>query len=155
MVLTVFVLNLHHKEDTPVPAWLKTFTLKYLARIALMCDITKTPKASSKTVNSSTKQIHRNGHLLEDERQGFIEMGMCPRNRLATGRGEHVICKINGTHAQSNLVTPEVTTVRSYARDWQNVAKVFDRLFFWLFLLAIITSTVALFHPIISRPQSD
>jgi len=36
----------------------------------------------------------------------------------------------------------------NYAKDWKRVAEIVDRLFFWLFLLAIILSTLALFHPL-------
>ena len=35
-----------------------------------------------------------------------------------------------------------------FAKDWRRVAEVFDRLFFWLFLLAILISTLVLFHPL-------
>ncbi len=35
-----------------------------------------------------------------------------------------------------------------YAKDWKKVAEVFDRLFFWLFLFAILISTLVLFHPL-------
>ena len=35
-----------------------------------------------------------------------------------------------------------------YTKDWRNMAEVFDRLFFWLFLLAILISTLVLFHPL-------
>ena len=35
-----------------------------------------------------------------------------------------------------------------YAKEWRRVAEVFDRLFFWLFLLAILISTLVLFHPL-------
>lgn len=35
-----------------------------------------------------------------------------------------------------------------FSRDWKKIAEVFDRLFFWLFLLAIFISTLILFHPL-------
>ena len=38
--------------------------------------------------------------------------------------------------------------VKDFAKDWKLIAEVFDRLFFWLFLLAILISTVVLFHPL-------
>ena len=37
---------------------------------------------------------------------------------------------------------------QDYAKDWKKVAEVFDRLFFWLFLMAILISTLVLFHPL-------
>ena len=35
-----------------------------------------------------------------------------------------------------------------WAKDWRRVAEVVDRLFFWLFLSAIIITTLLLFHPL-------
>ncbi len=35
-----------------------------------------------------------------------------------------------------------------YGKEWKKVAEVFDRLFFWLFLFAILISTLVLFHPL-------
>ena len=37
MVLTVFVLNLHHITDRPVPHWVKRLVLVYLARMMGIC----------------------------------------------------------------------------------------------------------------------
>jgi len=37
-----------------------------------------------------------------------------------------------------------------YSKDWKRVAEIVDRLFFWLFLLAITLSTLVLFHPLMS-----
>ena len=35
-----------------------------------------------------------------------------------------------------------------WARDWRHLAEVVDRLFFWLFLSAIVITTLLLFHPL-------
>ena len=37
-----------------------------------------------------------------------------------------------------------------YSKDWKRVAEIVDRLFFWLFLLAITLSTLVLLHPLMS-----
>ena len=37
MVLTVFVLNLHHIVDRPVPTWVRKLTLVYFAKILGVC----------------------------------------------------------------------------------------------------------------------
>ena len=47
-----------------------------------------------------------------------------------------------------------------YSKDWKKIAEIFDRLFFWLFLLAIVISTLILFHPLtkpirISNPTEE
>lgn len=49
----------------------------------------------------------------------------------------------------------ELKDVRQdYSRDWRRVAEVFDRFFFWTFLLAITVSTTVLFHPLMSSVTS-
>jgi len=40
--------------------------------------------------------------------------------------------------------------VPDYAKDWKRVAEIVDRLFFWLFLLAITLSTLVLLHPLMT-----
>ena len=35
-----------------------------------------------------------------------------------------------------------------YSKEWTRMAEIFDRLFFWLFLLAILVTTLVLFHPL-------
>ena len=35
-----------------------------------------------------------------------------------------------------------------YAKDWQKVAEVVDRMFFWVFLIAIVAVSLLLFHPL-------
>lgn len=36
----------------------------------------------------------------------------------------------------------------NYAKDWVRIAEVFDRMFFWLFFMAVLLSTLYLFHPL-------
>ena len=50
-------------------------------------------------------------------------------------------------HDNSDHDDDEEETV-DFAREWRKVAEVFDRLFFWLFLMAILISTLVLFHPL-------
>ena len=45
----------------------------------------------------------------------------------------------------------EKEKLEDYASDWRKIAEIFDRLFFWFFLLAIFLSTLALFHPLITN----
>ena len=35
-----------------------------------------------------------------------------------------------------------------YSKDWQKLAEVVDRLFFWIFLIAILAISLLLFHPL-------
>ena len=49
------------------------------------------------------------------------------------------------THRQKSK---EEDKPEDYGKDWRRLAEIFDRLFFWLFLLAILISTLVLFHPL-------
>jgi len=48
------------------------------------------------------------------------------------------------------LKDPAVGMVPDYSKDWKRVAEIVDRLFFWLFLLAITLSTLVLLHPLMT-----
>jgi len=36
----------------------------------------------------------------------------------------------------------------SWAKDWQRIAEIVDRLFFWAFLIGVVATTLLLFHPL-------
>lgn len=67
--------------------------------------------------------------------------------------GEGVTASSSSSMATAKNVVDDVTNWKDakvdYAKDWKRVAEIFDRFFFWLFLLAVILSTVVLFHPLI------
>ena len=42
----------------------------------------------------------------------------------------------------------EENNPKDNAKDWKQVAEIFDRLFFWLFLVSMLISTLVLFHPL-------
>ena len=52
------------------------------------------------------------------------------------------------THMQDSSNEPQ-TSKPDYGKDWQKLAEIVDRLFFWLFLLAIIAISLLLFHPLV------
>ncbi len=62
-----------------------------------------------------------------------------------------------GSAVPANQKKDDKQLEQDWARDWRRVAEVFDRLFFWLFLLAILISTLVLFHPLsdayMNRPR--
>lgn len=44
----------------------------------------------------------------------------------------------------------DAPVIPDYSKDWKRVAEIVDRLFFWLFLLAITLSTLVLLHPLMT-----
>ena len=127
MVLTVFVLNLHHVGDRPVPRWLRQLMLVYFARLL----------AVSVAKDGATSAARR------------------PRARRVVLHvdSDRVVDQLSRPGSDSDSESePEPEAVRAaqrgYAKEWRMVAEVFDRFFFWLFLLAITMTTLVLFHPL-------
>lgn len=75
---------------------------------------------------------------------------------VATGNEVRFASAVVESATSSSMATTmaavdDVTTKSDadYSKDWKRVAEIFDRFFFWLFLFAVILSTVVLFHPLI------
>ena len=176
MVLTVFVLNLHHVTDRPVPSWAKKLVLVYLARLMCMCtcDFGQDPErgqADDKknkyrvTPNSLGKAIGNQIGLLASlngtlgvnspSGSGRPERGGHPPG--GGGGGGHTIVDQHGVHYRSTYTygfeekreaKDPKKLEEEWARDWRHLAEVVDRLFFWIFLSAIVITTLLLFHPL-------
>lgn len=138
MVLTVFILNLHHITDRPVPRWVRKLVLVYLGRILGFCrdDVLHflnshptsyqpaTPKSNHRNKGDSLNNIHSNGVRKESDinAQPLLDSNE-KQIQLEDAKNDHI-------------------------KEWKLVAEVLDRLFFWLFLLAILVTTLILFHPL-------
>ena len=175
MVLTVFVLNLHHVTDRPVPHWAKKIVLVYLARLLCMCqfeakvmaeeeDIQDKKNRYRVTPNSLGKAIGSQIGLLASL-NGTLGVKSSPatrpKNREPPPERDkehtHVFMDKNqsnfrsrytyGADDRSNKCDPK-RLEEEWAREWRHLAEVVDRLFFWLFLSAIVITTLLLFHPL-------
>jgi hypothetical protein len=257
MVLTVFILNLHHVADRPVPLWAKKVVLIYLARALGICSLSlEEIKRGHQSRNAGSDQGHSTSsknhvvrrasvrfenegterttileihptHLSSDynERQGltlknkqfrdnYSSMASTPTTVLSSippsvDKASPIAktklssldvstsffaaasvdknctpstsqCKDGETNNHKNdkshpKISPSTTSpvhshqphkkgsmdgttnAPDFSKEWQKVAEVFDRLFFWLFLLAILISTLVLFHPLTDAyiKQSD
>ena len=187
MVLTVFVLNLHHITDRPVPQWVKRLVLIYLARMMGICikldndKGNKVPKTRNRRhggplgnhVNFRRTSVRLDNN---DERTAIIELqpvgNSSNQSPMHTANGDTERTSLmqdkvysdndsipSGSPARGGFHYGTTTNLanqkkddkqleQEWARDWRRVAEVFDRLFFWLFLLAILISTLVLFHPL-------
>ncbi len=152
MVLTVFVLNLHHVADKPVPRWAKRLVFIYLARMLCMCTMSQTcNKDNKRRSQQNLNPIFRQsaGPMNEtdgEERTAIIELHN--RNVNGTPEAKAVPPGVVDPYYYPMLNKPNEEVNEQYARDWKRMAEVFDRLFFWLFLFAIFISTLVLFHPL-------
>ena len=169
MVLTVFVLNLHHVSDRPVPPWARKVVLLYLARMLGICvpgtegtQCQKTEKTSGHVPNHVTRRASLRIESEGGERTAVIELHPTPlrhpcnertpltsvSHEIPHGANKDSLSQ-HGPPSGNPMNQPQATAdTLDYSKDWKRVAEVFDRLFFWLFLLAILISTLVLFHPL-------
>lgn len=169
MVLTVFVLNLHHITDRPVPRWARTLVLVYLARLLCMCQYVPHSEADEYdkakkdkyrvTPNSLSKAIGSQIGILANLNGGPNQPSGERGRRGGANRAERgAYVDQHGAQFRSHYTfqTEEVRRPKKdqkkleeeWARDWRRLAEVVDRLFFWMFLSAIVITTLLLFHPL-------
>ena len=169
MVLTVFVLNLHHVSDRPVPRWLKKLILVYLARLLCMCsydtkqDVQEEQDRKNKyrvTPNSLGKAIGNQIGLLASLNGTLGVNSTANKNsrQRERGTGKNTFSSykhashFNSQYTYSNDDKKDKADQKKmeeeWQRDWRHLAEVVDRLFFWLFLSAIVITTLLLFHPL-------
>ena len=166
MVLTVFVLNLHHVSDRPIPQWSKTVVMVYLARFMLMCGTHRTKRQES-TSDECAIMLHplneSTFHTPEDEKESddlyytLEELGGSPwvrrdsykvRNGFKNGFTKEKTkygLSNDRVEVMKNNIKDAVKV--DHTKDWKSFSEIFDRLFFYLFLLAIMITTLVLFQP--------
>lgn len=80
-----------------------------------------------------------------EERTAIIELH--PTN-IKTASNNHLNITQDKDDPYPEPPSAEENHETDFGKDWRRVAEVLDRLFFWLFLLAILISTLVLFHPL-------
>lgn len=97
-------------------------------------------RTSSISVYQQTSEILASQEIDEDDRAALREM----QTKL-----------LNGAYSAKSLRRKSLSeskqkedAPKDYAKDWKKMAEVFDRLFFWTFLIAIVICTSVLFHPL-------
>ena len=174
MVATVFVLNLYQNSDKPVPRWAKKLFIVYLSRALCMCACLSPPNEK----HGRTDPHVTHNHLHKDkvrfrikytpvsdrsDQEDTVEiLSVESQSPDVTRRRPTLNSSTNSTPVHNPAPTsPEKHPRRSeevkpdYARDWKRVAEVFDRLFFWICLLAILITTLLLFHPLTTSAWFD
>ena len=167
MVLTVLVLNLHHVTDRPVPKWAKKVILVYLARLLCMCayesrqekeDAEKEKNRYRITPNNLGKAIGNQLGLLASL-NGTLGVSSSTTSRDPCGRRERgsIFADRHSMNYRSQYTfglddkkskDDPKKLEEEWGREWRRLAEVVDRLFFWLFLSAIVITTLLLFHPL-------
>ena len=171
MVLTVLVLNLYHVTDRPVPDWTKRMILGYLATVLCMS------RPSSKR-HKYAKKVEDNLATLGLREALGTQIGLLTSiNGTAQAKSNNQTnggplgqnkCRVSDRGFQKEVFSnssktrtgPNDALVREmleaeYSSDWCYVAEVVDRLFFWLFFVAITVTTLLLFQPLTKTYWED
>lgn len=147
MVLTVYVLNLYGISDRPVPPWAKTLVSGYLARIVCMCRRTDAPSLQKDPLHP-TVFGNSVGHLLLPSSDFSLQGGAAPP--------QHDFEKGSGAAQGASSSPVELDTKQreaNWGKEWQRLAEIVDRLFFWVFLIGIVVTTLLLFHPLVKSTE--
>ncbi|XP_074650363.1 neuronal acetylcholine receptor subunit alpha-10-like [Tubulanus polymorphus] len=161
IILTVFVLQLHHvgPHQKPVPKWVRFFMFKILAK---MLFIKLNTRACAPGYHRSSVKEYR------DHTDGRVREDIC----LTTFREPVVVDNCNGRVSPIRLSYDRVEngtepgsvtfdkiskhlkllvakqnyddTFQEITNDWRLVAHVMDRFLFWIFLLTAFMSSIAI-----------
>ncbi|CAD5125518.1 DgyrCDS13725 [Dimorphilus gyrociliatus] len=140
MILTVFVLNLHYVTEKPLSPFVKRLMLVYVARMLGMCSIENKPSINGK---------FRKRRMSVD----FESNNLVTKSRQVSSKVSERIALHSKSSTSYEKYEENDDKVSDYSQDWKRLAQVFDRLFFYLFLLAILISTLILFQPLTRRPN--
>ena len=128
--LTVFVLNLHHRDaECPVPRWVRVFVLQYLAKA--LCVGARKPQTMAENL-----LVVSPGGSTVDLQTG---VGKIARGGVSMIRPD---MKINGYVGSDGQLRISGIRKGDHTHEWKEVAHVLDRLFFWLVFLFMTASAM-------------
>jgi len=136
--LTVFVLNLHHRDvECPVPRLAYVLVLRYLASLL------RVQARKPTTLNERRRRF--------DSRDGAASYTPSVRQaaRLVQVKKASDNASLNGGATERIFELTEVRTyeekipeIDDFSDDWKELAHVLDRLFFWIILLSMTASAM-------------
>ncbi len=172
VALCVVILHLHKLGDLPVPVpnWLHTLHSKYIARLVGMHYIVKHRLKGShhnrvaaeseeiKPLRIDCEDLNTRYKLIQIEGSGLyilakdVDSSPMEKNDKEELNDLHkvkesgrVLRAMKAIMVENPQVMEEETHVFEKSKLlWHDIAEITDRLFFWLFFITIITSTVCL-----------
>uniref|UniRef100_A0A1I8G3V5 Neur_chan_LBD domain-containing protein n=1 Tax=Macrostomum lignano TaxID=282301 RepID=A0A1I8G3V5_9PLAT len=152
IVLTVFVLHLHHigPNDKPLPRWLRRFLFKRLAPLLCMTSVARYQRKARRK-RRELRQLDDSDQQpavddVTDEAEDELETATCTTT-ASTFRQQHQLRQsIRLDRHIRRLMRQQLDdeAAQLLISDWRTVAYVMDRLLFWLFLTAAFTSTLVI-----------
>ncbi|KAJ8247789.1 hypothetical protein GJAV_G00250370 [Gymnothorax javanicus] len=140
IIVTVFVINVHHRSSTtyhPMAPWVKSLFLQRLPRLLCMRGHTDRYHYPDIELRSPELKPHGRRHqqramlAKEDENHAWLAM-----LEKATNSVRYISRHIKKEHF-----------IREVVQDWKFVAQVLDRIFLWAFLTVSILGTILIFTP--------
>ncbi|KAK5899923.1 hypothetical protein CesoFtcFv8_009350 [Champsocephalus esox] len=147
IIVTVFVINVHHRSSTtyhPMAPWVKSLFLQRLPRLLCMRGHTDRYHFPDMEMHSPEPKPRKGAGkkgdpgqqrappaAKEDENQAWLAM-----LEKATNSVRYISRHIKKEHF-----------IREVVQDWKFVAQVLDRIFLWAFLTVAILGTVLIFTP--------
>ncbi|CAL1602069.1 unnamed protein product [Knipowitschia caucasica] len=143
IIVTVFVINVHHRSSTtyhPMAPWVKSLFLQRLPRLLCM--------------RGHTDRFHFPDIELrspEPKSRRGVKKGV-PGQRCTLGAKEEedwltMLEKATNSVRYISRHIKKEHFIREVVQDWKFVAQVLDRIFLWAFLTVSILGTVLIFTP--------
>ena len=153
IIATYFVLVIHFKGAEkgigPMPLWVRNFFVKYIAKFLFVRQNLRT---------------HDDKELLALEKHGsYAELKINEENQLEQKDDKILNRNLSiASEVTMEKLVEEVRVITALIHDqnlqdeieeeWQILAKVFDRMFFIMFLFIFVISTLTILHPIYQDP---
>ena len=143
---TVLVLYLHHKvPNYRVPQWLRFVALKILSKV--LCIRRKTLGHQNHLLKDSHNSSATHSHLIKPSHEDSVEMNFLenPGDAVFPTALRSLTRQVEQVTAQLKLLTSRFHNQdeeKEVIEEWQAVAKVVDRLLFWITLLVLTGSLI-------------
>ena len=156
VMLTVFVLNIHHRSpDRPIPPWIRTVVFEGLSRMFCMYDKPDPPAFTDhcNSPNCEEGDSHKNATFDYLPNHNNREHTYVPGKQRVSDLCEHkrrAVMAQNNKRRKSQIVFYKDMTGLDVINiddphEWKRLAKVIDRLFFWLTFMALLSISLCVF----------
>lgn len=156
IVLTVFVLQLHHvgPHQKPVPRWIKRLVIDFIAKAICMRSHLKNfyqyPEQARKDEVCLTSFIDRVDYNEKNNCNGRLTQKEIDITQIYPNKDRNVSYDRISKHLRI-LVSKHDSEdqFQNIINEWRLVAHIMDRFLFWLFLLGSLVSslTILVFQP--------
>lgn len=147
---TVLVLYLHHKvPNYRVPHWLLFVAIKILSRV--LCIRQPTPNHQNHVLKDPNGVSAVSSHLIKTPGEDSVEMNLLESSadKVFPTALQSLTRQVEEVTAQLKLLTSRFhhhDEEKEVIEEWQAVAKVLDRLLFWIVLLVLVGTLIWLMY---------